>query len=416
MERLTASERWLYFKLGSLSFGGPAGQIALMHRYFVEERRWFTERQFTDALSFCMVLPGPEALQLAIYLGTLRFGARGGLWAGLGFLLPGALMTFGLASVFVLGGQLPVITAMLTGLKVLAVALIISTLLKLARKTLTYPFAILWAVVSMGLLTVAGLSYPLLLIITGLVATVIPAKSVGDTAERITSPVPDWRNRSVWAPLLIGLCVTSVLTVAIYGQNGTGLLWRIHVFFSQVAWAGFGGAYAVVAWVQSTLSTTGAELLPSDWLTGLALTETTPGPLMLVVPFYGFLAIYRQSHHILTAWIAGMIFCVSVFLPSFVLVISLAKPFAQLGQAPWLAKILNAITAAAIAVIAVFALHLAQSVCWSTTQQVFNYYSVAGVGAALIAIMRFRVTLPPLIVLALVIPLLAKWYESGFTF
>ena len=179
------------------------------------------------------------------------------------------------------------------------------------------------------------------------------------------------------------------MSVFIYASGGDALLWKIHLFFSQVAVMGFGGAYAVVAWVRDAFASTGAKLQDADWVTGLALTETTPGPLVLVLPFYGYLAIYHQTASVLSALGGGLILTVSIFLPSFVMVIGFARFMPLINQSPRALSALRGVTHAVLGVIAVFSLNLLMMVCWSKDMRTIEIWPVIGVLLAL-GLLRFR--------------------------
>jgi len=414
---------WDSFKLGCLSFGGPAGQIALMHRVAVTEGRHISEEQFQAALSFCMFLPGPEALQLAIFIGWQRLGWKGAVVSGLGFLIPGTAMMLLLAALFVKFGSLSPILPVLTGLKVAAVALLVDALWRLGERQ--YGQSLIqraqsndfhrwrtivsrWSGIVIALLAMISLSYswlPYPWIVAG--AAVLGSLNPVMISSNAQPVNPRWLD--VLKPLLWGVCLWVAVSAAVYIVSGNSLLWRIHVFFSQVALGGFGGAYAVVAWVRDSLSQTGAHLLDSDWLTGLALTETTPGPLTLVLPFYGFLAIFRETASIEFSLLAAVLFVFSVFLPSFVLVIGFSRLMSVVTQNARAHAALRAISSAVLGVIAVFAYKLAVLVCWSETSHSIQWVSVVGVLLAVGLMRLMKWSIAQVIVISLAIPLVGYW-------
>jgi chromate transporter len=404
MATITARDWFEAFKLGCLSFGGPAGQIALMHRQMVSETGQFSERQFADALSFCMLLPGPEALQLAIFLGWQRQGWRGGVLAGIGFLLPGVVMMLALASVFVQYQTLAPVIAILTGLKILAVVLVLDALMRLATKalsTLTYQ---LIALAALFALAFSVIPYPVVIGLALLVGLLNPVTLHEPVATVSTSTA--WR--AVWVSVAVGVLLWLGVSALLYAQSGNSLLWRIHVLFSEVALAGFGGAYAVVAWIREVLPATGASLGEADWATGLALTETTPGPLVLVLPFYGFLALFRASGDWLVALGGGGLLTFSMFMPSFVLVIALGRFVEQARTNAVLLGGLRAVTAAVFGVITVFALHLVQSVGDIHLAQRPNVMICVGIVLGLVVYRWLKWPLPVMVVMAIVVPLLLQ--------
>ena len=279
-----AARQW--GRIGILSFGGPAAQIALMHRVVVDERGWMTERQFMNALSFCMLLPGPEAMQLATYCGWRLHGVFGGLIAGLLFVMPGALVILALASFYLLYGSAPGMQALFLGIKAAVLVIVLEALIKVARRALDEPLHWLVAAASFLALFFFAVPFPLVIVVAGLLG--FATATGGYTAEDGVMPVSLRRTaRTVLVWLAIWL-IPLVLA-------GGGILGEIGWFFSRLATVTFGGAYAVLAYMAQAAVETKGWLAATEMMDGLGLAETTPGPLILVTEFVGFIAAARHN-------------------------------------------------------------------------------------------------------------------------
>lgn len=301
----------VWAKIGLLSFGGPAGQIALMHRELVEERRWISESRFLHALNFCMLLPGPEAQQLATYIGWLLHGTRGGIVAGLLFILPGFLVILGLSSAYALFQQTDWLNGLFFGLKAAVLAIVIEAVIRVGRRALKTRFALIVAALAFAALFLFDLPFPLVVLaagIAGYVATRLqPAtgekamaaaakQALADRPSVIGSSFPE--IASSWGRTFRVFAVWLVLWIApfivIGGIAGFDTVYTaIGLFFSKMAVVTFGGAYAVLAYVAQQAVENYHWLKPGEMLDGLALAETTPGPLVLVLSFVGFMAAFR---------------------------------------------------------------------------------------------------------------------------
>jgi len=346
-------------RLGFISFGGPAGQIAVMHREVVERRAWLSERQFTSALSFCMLLPGPEALQLAIYLGWKLHGIRGGLVAGLGFIVPAVLLLLGLSLAYARFGGLPVVAGILVGLRAAVLALILRAITGLGRRALRSPLHVALAVASFIALQWLGTPFPLIVLaagLSGLAAAWRPRRAAADT--------PDATARTA-APIRVaiaGLTLWVLPLVAVTIALGYGSLWtRLYMFFTQAALVTFGGAYAVLGYVTQHFVQELGWVSAQQAIDGLALAETTPGPLVIVLQFMGFMAGWNQPSPLLPAaggLLAAVLASWATFLPSFVLIFLGAPYVERLTGNPRIAGALVAVTAAVIGVIATLAVIL----------------------------------------------------------
>jgi chromate transporter len=357
----TAARFWA--RLGFVSFGGPAGQIAIMHRELVDRRRWVDERTFTNALNFCMLLPGPEALQLAIFLGWKMHGARGGLVAGLGFILPAIVLLFALSVVYVLYGSLPWLAGVLFGLKAAVVALVAQALARIGRRALRTPLHLGLAVGAFVALEFFDVPFPLVLFVAA-VCGAWASRNV--TTADLPAPAKTAVRGHTLAVTTIGLVLWSVPLLLLALTLGLRSLWsQVYLFFTKAALVTFGGAYAVLGYVTEQL----VEHL--DWVTaqqsvaGLALAETTPGPLVIVLQFMGFMTGWNQPGSfppLTSALLAGALASWATFLPSFVFIFLGAPHVERLTRVPRIGGALAAITAAVVGVIATLAVLLAQVV------------------------------------------------------
>lgn len=353
-------------KVGALGFGGPAGQIALMHRVFVAERKWIDEARFQRMLAFCMLLPGPEAQQLATYVGWRLRGWRGALIAGWLFVAPGALVVLALSWLYVRLGAAPLVAAAFDGVKCAVVALVAEALVKIGRRALKSNAA-LWIAVAAFVALVFGAPYPLVIVAAGLLGALFPfslaEKGLGDEGPS-DAPAP----RSLNAPAQAGKgalkhallwLVLWLSPVAVIGATlGTGhVLFQVALVFSILACVTFGGAYALLAYLAAEAAARG-WLSPEQMIDGLGLAETTPGPLILVNQFVGFFAGWNADGLALAlAGAAVALWC--TFAPSFVWIFA-GAPFAERLQTnPRAAGALAAITAAVLGVIAKLALFFA---------------------------------------------------------
>jgi chromate transporter len=351
----------VWWRIGLLSFGGPAGQIALMHRLLVEEKRWIDEARFLHALNYCMVLPGPEAQQLATYIGWLLHGVRGGLVAGLLFLVPGALAILALSWLYVLLGDLSTVAGLFFGLKAAVLALVLQALIRLAERTLRGALPIALALAAFVALFVFGAPFPLVVLGAGLIGYVAarqlpPLSAPAAPADVIRRP---GTRRTALLCLLLWLGTLALLLGALGGGH---VFSEIAVLFSKMAVVSFGGAYAVLAYVAQQGVEHYAWLKPGEMLDGLGLAETTPGPLILVTQFVGFLAAYREAgglHPLLAATLGAMLTTWITFLPCFVWIFGGAPYIERLRSNRALSAALAAITAAVVGVIANLALWFA---------------------------------------------------------
>ena len=354
----------VWWRIGILSFGGPAAQIALMHRMVVDENKWLSERQFLNALSFCMMLPGPEAMQLATYAGWRLHGVLGGLMAGLAFVIPGALVILALAAAYALFGQAPLATALFMGIKAAVLIIVLEALLKVAKRALDGPAH--WLIAAFAFLGIFffELAFPLIIAIAALYGFwhrdwSVVEKPQEDAPESLAvDPMRTFATIAIWiaAWILPLLAAFYWMEPAIFGNLG--------LFFSKLAVVTFGGAYAVLAYMAQEVVQLHGWLSAAEMMDGLGLAETTPGPLILVTEFVGFLAAARAQGGV-DLWLGllgALITLWATFAPCFLWVFAGAPYIEWISARPRLREALRAITAAVVGVIlnlsVWFALHV----------------------------------------------------------
>ncbi|MEL6872324.1 MAG: chromate efflux transporter [Pseudomonadota bacterium] len=358
-------------RIGILSFGGPAGQIALMHRVTVDEKKWLREEQFLPALNFCMLLPGPEAMQLATYIGWRLHGVAGGLAAGLLFVLPGAALIAVLASIYAAVGQVPLVAAVFVGIKAAVLAIVIDALLKVSKRALKGPFDLAIAVAAFVAIFMLRVPFPLIILAAAIAGVVAMAFGAGGRAgveaaraSRTGSKTPPpnvtlsetARTIAIW--LFIWIAPLAAMALALGSDH---ILSQIGLFFSKLAVVTFGGAYAVLAYMSQEVVQNFAWLSSGEMLDSLGLAETTPGPLILVTEFVGFLAAFKAGGWGL-AMAAAVVTLWATFAPCFLWIFAGAPYVEWLNAQPRLKAALAAITAAVVGVIANLAVWFGLSV------------------------------------------------------
>ena len=384
----------LWAKIGLLSFGGPAGQIALMHKELVEERRWIGEQRFLHALNYCMLLPGPEAQQLAIYIGWLLHRTAGGLVAGILFVLPGALVMLGLSVFYVLYNDAPVIEALFFGIKAAVLAVVVEAVIRIGKRALKNRVMVAIAVVAFLAIYVAKLPFPLIILFAGLTGWIgnrlAPARFSGaahgkenlpdvrgavdlmfERGELAHTRPTKWhapRTIAIWLPIWLGP------VVLILALTGPASVWtQLGGFFSLMAVVTFGGAYAALSYVAQAAVTSFGWLAPGEMVDGLGLAETTPGPLILVLQFVGFVAASRHAGALspLVAGSLGALLTLWVtFVPCFFWIFLGAPYIEALRGNKALSAALTAITAAVVGVVMNLALWFALHVVFGAVHRV----------------------------------------------
>ncbi len=348
----TLSELFFVFgRVGLLSFGGPAGQIGMMHRVLVDEKRWLSEERFLHALNYCMLLPGPEAQQLATYAGWLLHGRRGGVIAGTLFILPGFLVIVALAAAYALYQDTHWLPALLFGLKAGVLAIVIEALLRVAKRALKSRFLIGVAGAAFIALFFFAVPFPLVILAAG-VAGFLKARGGPSVRRDAASKAPSLLRQL--RGVLVGLLVWQMPLLLFGLLAAPGSLVELQAFFSRLAVVTFGGAYAVLAYVAQVAVETHHWMSASEMLDGLALAEATPGPLVLVLSYIGFLAAFRHPG-MLDPMLAGVlgasVAAWATFVPSFIFIFLGAPYVERLKDNAALSGALSAITGAVVGVI-----------------------------------------------------------------
>lgn len=349
---------YVWAKIGMLSFGGPAAQISLMHRILVDECKWLSEKQYLNALSFCMLLPGPEAMQLATYSGWRLHGFLGGLIAGLLFVIPGALIVLALAMTYAYFGSTPFIAVLFLGIKAAVLVIVVEALLRVARRALNG--SIYWGIAVLAFVGIFFLSlpFPLIIFSAALFGFFIRPDVTRDStlSEKVSKP---------WLQFFLTLCLWLFIWVLpfliLFAFSGPPILAEIGQFFSRLAVVTFGGAYTVLAYMGQAVVDQFGWLSAGEMMDGLGLAETTPGPLILVNEFVGFLAAFREGGF----WLgmAGALIALwCTFIPCFLWIFLGAPHLEWICSQPRLKGALSAISAAVVGVIfnlsVWFALHV----------------------------------------------------------
>ncbi len=352
-----------FARIGCLSFGGPAGQIALMHREVVEERGWVTEAQYLHALNFCHFLPGPEAQQLATWIGWKLHGWRGGLAAGLLFVVPGALVILALSILYAAAANLGWFAALFLGIKSAVLALVSQALLRIAGRALDTRFKQGLAITAFLALTLLALPFPVVVLGAGLIgftAATLRPDLLALKPIKNTEALPSRPWLALLKAVLVWGAIWALPMALVLLTLGRGhVLWQIGSFFSQLAVVTFGGAYAVLAYMAQQAVNGFHWLQPGEMADGLGLAETTPGPLILVTQFVGYLAAFRAPEPFtpLVAGILGAALTTWVtFAPCFLWIFAFAPWIERVEQAVRLKGALAAVTAAVVGVIASLAL------------------------------------------------------------
>jgi chromate transporter len=367
---------WTWSRVAALSFGGPAGQIAVMHRILVEEKRWVSEERFLHALNYCMLLPGPEAQQLATYIGWLMHRTLGGIIAGGLFVAPGIVAIMALSYVYAGWGNVPIVAALFFGLKAAVLAIVVEAVVRIGRRALKNQVLIALAVVAFVGIFFLGVPFPIIVFGAGLIGFMAgsmgvaafqgggghgPAKSVAGQpivdsllGEAVPEHARPTTQRAVKvAAVWLALWVVPVVAL-VWGLGSSNVFSQIAIFFSKMAMVTFGGAYAVLAYVAQQAVEHYGWLKPGEMLDGLGMAETTPGPLIMVLQFVGFMAAFRDPNGLspmLAGTLGGLLATWVTFTPCF-LWIFLGAPYVEkLRGNKALSAALSAITAAVVGVI-----------------------------------------------------------------
>ena len=342
-----------FAKIGCLSFGGPAAQIGLMHKIVVDEKRWLSEARFLHALNYCMLLPGPEAQQLATYIGWLNGGVRGGVAAGLLFVLPGLALMLGLSTVYALYQNVGWIAGLFFGLKAAVLAIVVQALVRIGKRALTSFFHRIIALLAFLALFCLSLPFPLVVVCAAMAGLIRARFATMDLSPRAARSAP-LVLKSVLLSLITWLCIWLAPLALLSLLPGQERLLDIFIFFARMALVTFGGAYAVLAYVAQVAVEHYHWLKPGEMLDGLALAETTPGPLVLVLSFTGFLAAFRDPGGLMpvvAGLMGGLLTAWATFAPSFLFIFAGAPLIERLRGHVLVDAALSAITAAVVGVI-----------------------------------------------------------------
>ena len=399
-----------WFRLGFISFGGPAGQIAILHEFLVEKKKWISEQKFLHALNYCMLLPGPEAQQMATYTGWLLHGVRGGIVAGLFFILPSMFILLALSLLYVSYGSSPFVSPIFDGLKPAVVAIVILALIKISKKSLKLPIHYIIAVGGFTAIYFFRISFPVIILTVILLALILQQiRTTLTTESTIKSTTTDETDyyinsttrvsereyntqtllkRTVFIALL---WIIPLLLFYVAAEN-FGFWKNLITFFSQAALVTFGGAYAVLPYVAATSVEKFQWLSAAEMVDGLALGETTPGPLIMVLAYVGFMAGY---HHSAGSLIAGTIGLVTTtwytFLPSFFFILAGAPLIERTHENEKVKSILQWVTAVVTGVILNLTLYLAEAVYTSNNEQL--PFALLWTIISIIALLRFKVNM-----------------------
>lgn len=353
----------VWVRIGILSFGGPTAQIALMHRIIVDEKKWLDEPHYLSALSFCMLLPGPEAMQLATYVGWRLHGLKGGLAAGLLFVPPGALVVLTLSTIYAAFGNVPIVEAIFFGIKAAVLVIVIEALLRISKRALKYREH--WIIAALSFVAIFFLNAPFPLIVFAAAlfgffrVTIAEADKENSPTSPLISTSKTLRTVSIW---LVIWFVPLIAIAAVFGRDH--VLSEMSIFFSKLAVVTFGGAYAVLAYMGQDVVTHYGWLDAGAMMDGLGLAETTPGPLILVTEFVGYLSAYRHGggSPVVMGLLGAFVALWATFALWFMWIFAGAPYIEWITHQPRLKGALNAITAAVVGVIlnlAVwFALHV----------------------------------------------------------
>jgi chromate transporter len=427
-----AMKIWAY--IGCVNFGGPAGQIALMHKLLVDDKKWIGEARFLHALNYCMLLPGPEAQQLATYIGWLMHGMRGGLAAGLLFILPGACVMLVLSTLYANFADVSFVTAIFYGIKAAVLAIVVEAIIRIARRAFTSNAMLVIATAAFVALFFFAIPFPIVVTAAGLIGTVgarVAPQSFrlgGHGNGRSASSEPAALDRLLDAGELthtrasLGRTLrTAAIWIAIWlapvalllGIAPDSTFTKIALFFSQMSIVTFGGAYAVLAYVAQEAVATYHWLTAPEMLEGLALAETTPGPLILVLQHVGYLAAFRQSglSPILGGILGAALTLWVTFVPSFLWIFAGAPYTERLRQNKALSAALTAITAAVVGVMLNLAIWFALHVVFGAVDEVaagplhlhvprlasIDLAALALAALSMVALLRFKVPMLGLI-------------------
>lgn len=397
---------WL--KLGFISFGGPAGQIAIMHDELVERRGWISERRFLHALNFCMALPGPEAQQLASYIGYSMYGVRGAVTSGGLFVLPSFVLLCGMTAVYASYGEVTTVAGIVRGLGAAVIALVAVAVLRIGRRVIHTPAALLLASAAFVLIVI-GVPFPIIVALAALAGYLASnsgrisfgrSEAQADPDGGETTRAPRSFVRRLVTTLVVWLAPVAVLLAA------GGLVAQLAGFFTVASLVTFGGAYAVLPFVANAAVNHYGWLSAQDMIAGLALGESTPGPLIMVNTFVGFMAGYNIEGGLAWGFAGALIATLCTFVPSFVFIINGAPLIDRIRTTGAFASALNGITVAVVGVIAALAVFVARHAAFPDGDPDWLVTSLALI--AFVAVWRFRAGVVPTVGACALVGLIAS--------
>ncbi|MFI3904603.1 chromate efflux transporter [Ochrobactrum sp. S1502_03] len=416
-------------KIGLLSFGGPAAQIAMLQRVLVDEKRWLDQERLIHALNFCMLLPGPEAMQLATYTGWAIKGWRGGLLAGLLFVLPGATVMLALSALYVAFGHVDIVAGLLFGLKAAVLAVVFEALYRMAKRTLASGFSYLIAIAAFVAIALLKLPFPIVVLLAALAGGLRHWLRGGAASNNVAQAAPNaLREFSLQTLIWGGLWLVPLVGLYL-AFGGMHVFTAEAAFFSKLAVVTFGGAYAALSYTAQQAVEHFGWMKPGEMLTGLGLAETTPGPLILVLVFVGFVGAANLSGlpPLAGGLVGGLIALWFTFVPCFLWILAGAPFVERLRQLRWLSAMLSGITAAVVGVIANLALWFSLHVLFSQVQEVplgpftlplpdvstIDNAAVLIAGAAAFLLLVLRLNMPLVLLLAACLGIAIKLIEQA---
>lgn len=406
-----AFQFWL--KLGFISFGGPAGQIGIMHEFLVEKKKWISDSRFLHALNYCMVLPGPEAQQLATYIGWLLHGVRGGITAGFLFIFPSLLILLALSIAYVLFGKIVWVASIFYGLKPAVVAIVIVALLKIGKKSLVSPFHYLVAALSFVCIFFFNISFPLIILATILLGIIgqqifprffkqntssrkTDAEESGYYLNRFSAPVSQGlTGKSISLKITTGIILWMIPISLIYIFRSDFEFWYLlSSFFTKAAFVTFGGAYAVLPYVAQESVEKFHWLSQYEMIDGLALGETTPGPLIIILVFVGFMAGYNHSGSLWDGSLGLTTTAFYTFLPSFIFILIGAPLVERTQENEKLKAVLSIVTAAVVGVVLNLTIYFGKAVLFPDgIHSRPDIFSIVWLLTSFIALYRFKMNM-----------------------
>lgn len=403
-------------RLGIISFGGPAGQIAIMHESLVEKKKWISESKFLHALNYCMILPGPEAQQLATYIGWLLYGTKGGLSAGILFFLPSMFILLGLSAIYVSFGNIPWIYSFFIGLKPAVIAIVILALIKIGKKSLVSLLHYFVAFAAFICIFFLNIPFPLIILGSILLAAITrkffpklfsaknnmsDQKETNETNYYINknTVVPDvgFKPSTFWKKISIGILLWTIPMSLFYFLTNDFEFWKtLSIFFTKAALVTFGGAYAVLPYVAQVSVEKFNWLTKLQMIDGLALGETTPGPLIMVLAFVGFMAGHNHFDHSLLMGTLGLVTTTFyTFLPCFLFIFIGAPVIERTQENKWVKEMLSLVTAAVVGVVFNLTIYLGKAVLFPTDVSFseLDYLSLGWVFISFLAMYKFKINM-----------------------